>query len=218
MAVSVTVGSTFKSGLWANNQALVALLGLCPLLAVTSTATNGLGLGLATLATLMTTNLIVSLIRNWIKPEIRIPMFVLIIACVVTTIQLLMNAHLYALYASLGIFLPLIVTNCAVIGRAEVFASKHHPLLSIFDGFGIGVGFVVVMVMLGMIREIVGYGTVFRGADVMFGSWASILTVTVFSDYQGFLLSILPPGAFVGLALLVAAKQKMDNIAGSRSK
>ena len=216
MASSTGISNTFRSGLWDNNQALVALLGLCPLLAVTSTATNGLGLGLATLATLVTTNLIVSLTRRWIKAEIRIPMFVLIIACVVTAIELLMNAHLYALYTSLGIFLPLIVTNCAVIGRAEVFASKQHPLLAAFDGFGIGVGFLLVLVVLGAIREVIGYGTVFRGADVMFGPWATALTVTLFDDYRGFLLAILPPGAFVGLAVLVAAKQKLDNMAEQR--
>lgn len=201
---------TWKAGLWHNNQALVALLGLCPLLAVTSTATNGLGLGLATLATLMITNLLVSLLRRWIPSEIRIPMFVLIIACVVTVIELLMHAHLYALYLSLGIFLPLIVTNCAVIGRAEVFASKQHPLLALFDGFGVGIGFLLVLVALGCVRELIGYGTLFRGAGIMFGPWAEGMTVELLGDYRGFLFAILPPGAFVGLAVLIAIKQKLD--------
>lgn len=213
MANSVGIAETWQSGLWRNNQALVALLGLCPLLAVTSTATNGLGLGLATLATLIMTNLLVSLARRWIRPEIRIPMFVLIIACVVTAIELLMHAHLYALYLSLGIFLPLIVTNCAVIGRAEVFASKQHPLLATFDGLGMGVGFLLVLVVLGGLRELIGYGTLFRDADIMFGAWAAGVTVTVFDEYRGFLLAILPPGAFAGLALLVAVKQKLDSMA-----
>lgn len=213
MATTLDLAKTWKSGLWINNQALVALLGLCPLLAVTSTATNGLGLGLATLVTLITTNLLVSLTRRWIRPEIRIPMFVLIIACVVTAIELLMNAHLYALYVSLGIFLPLIVTNCAVIGRAEAFASKQHPILAMFDGLGMGAGFLLVLVVLGGIRELIGYGTLFRDADIMFGAWAAAMTVTVFDDYRGFLLAILPPGAFVGLAVLVAVKQKLDSIA-----
>lgn len=211
------IAGVLKAGLWSNNQGLVALLGLCPLLAVTSTAINGLGLGLATLATLMLSNLIVALIRRWVKTEIRIPMYVLIIACVVTAIELLMSAHLYELYLALGIFLPLIVTNCAVIGRAEAFASKNHPLLALFDGFGMGVGFLLVLLVLGCLREAFGYGTLFRGADLLFGPWASVLTVELFSDYRGFLLAILPPGAFVGLAVLVALKQKLDLLAQQRT-
>lgn len=202
-----------KNGLWHNNQGLVALLGLCPLLAVTSTASNGLGLGLATLATLMITNLIVSVTRHWLRSEIRIPMFVLIIACVVTAIELLMSAHLHQLYLALGIFLPLIVTNCAIIGRAEAFASKQPVRQSLIDGFAMGLGFMAVLVVLGCVRELIGYGTLFRGADSLFGPAAAGLTVTVFEDYRGFLLAILPPGAFVGLALLIALKNKLDSVA-----
>lgn len=202
-----------KNGLWHNNQGLVALLGLCPLLAVTSTAANGLGLGLATAATLVMTNGIVSATRRWLRSEIRIPMFVLIIACVVTAIELLMNAHLHQLYLVLGIFLPLIVTNCSVIGRAEAYASKQPVLHAMMDGFSMGLGFTAVLVVLGCIRELIGYGTLFRGADVLFGPLAAGLTVHVFDDYQGFLLAILPPGAFVGLAVLIALKNKLDAIA-----
>lgn len=202
--------SDFTDGLWRNNQGLVALLGLCPLLAVTTSVTNGLGLGLATLATLMTTNLIVALIRRWIRVEVRIPMFVLIIACVVTAIEQLINAHLYQLYLALGIFLPLIVTNCAVIGRAEAFASKHTPLRAVFDGVGMGVGFLIVLVVLGAMRELIGYGTLFRDAELMFGAAGAVLTVTVIDNYSGFLVAILPAGAFAGLAVLVALKQKID--------
>lgn len=202
-----------KNGLWHNNQGLVALLGLCPLLAVTSTASNGLGLGLATLATLMITNLIVSVTRHWLRSEIRIPMFVLIIACVVTAIELLMSAHLHQLYLALGIFLPLIVTNCAIIGRAEAFASKNPVRQALIDGFAMGLGFMAVLVLLGCVRELIGYGTLFRGADSLFGPAAAGLTVTVFEDYRGFLLAILPPGAFVGLALLIALKNKLDSVA-----
>jgi Na+-translocating ferredoxin:NAD+ oxidoreductase subunit E len=213
-----SIGSILKDGLWTNNQGLVALLGLCPLLAVTSTAINGLGLGLATMATLMLTNLIVASIRHWIKSEVRIPLYVLIIACVVTAIELLMNAHLHKMYLVLGIFLPLIVTNCAVIGRAEAFASKHHPLNSLFDGVGMGLGFLLVLLLLGSIREIVGYGTLFRGADILFGPAASVLTIKVFSDYQGFLMAILPPGAFVGLAVLIAIKNKIESVKLSRAQ
>ncbi len=201
-----------KNGLWHNNQGLVALLGLCPLLAVTSTATNGLGLGLATMATLIITNLIVSASRHWLRSEIRIPMFVLIIACVVTVIELLMSAHLHQLYLALGIFLPLIVTNCAIIGRAEAFASKQPIRQAVIDGFSMGLGFLAVLVVLGCMRELIGYGTLFRGAESLFGTAAAGLTITVFDDYHGFLIAILPPGAFVGLALLIAIKNKLDNM------
>jgi len=205
-------------GLWSNNQALVALLGLCPLLAVSSTAINGLGLGIATMATLLMTNIIVASIRRWIKNEIRIPMFVLIIACVVTVIELLMNAHLHQLYLILGIFVPLIVTNCAIIGRAEAYASKNSVLYSALDGLMVGFGFTLVLVLLGVIRELIGYGTIFRNAELLLGQWASILTVNMVEDYRGLLFAILPPGAFMGLAVLVALKNKIDNIKLSQKK
>lgn len=212
------VKNIITNGLWTNNQALVALLGLCPLLAVTSTAINGLGLGLATMATLIMTNVIVSMIRFWIRKEIRIPMFVLIIACVVTVIELLMNAHFHDLYLILGIFVPLIVTNCAIIGRAESYASKNKVFHSALDGLMMGLGFTFVLVILGAIREVIGYGTIFRNADLMLGEWASVLTVTILHDYNGLLLAILPPGAFMGLAILIAIKNKMDNIKFSYKK
>jgi len=201
-----------KDGLWTNNQALVALLGLCPLLAVSSTAINGLGLGLATMATLIVTNIMVSLIRQWIKAEIRIPMFVIIIACVVTAIELLMAAHLHELYLILGIFVPLIVTNCAIIGRAEAYASKNGVVYSALDGLMMGLGFTIVLVLLGVIREVIGYGSIFRNADLMLGEWASVLTVLVIEDYKGFLFAILPPGAFMGLAALIAIKNKLEHL------
>ena len=212
------VKNIITNGLWKNNQALVALLGLCPLLAVTSTAINGMGLGMATMATLIMTNVIVSMIRFWIRKEIRIPMFVLIIACVVTVIELLMNAHFHDLYLILGIFVPLIVTNCAIIGRAESYASKNKVFHSALDGLMMGLGFTFVLVILGAIREVIGYGTIFRNADLMLGEWASVLTVTILHDYNGLLLAILPPGAFMGLAILIAIKNKMDNIKFSYKK
>ena len=205
-----------KQGLWSKNQALVALLGLCPLLAVSSTAINGLGLGIATLVTLTLTNLIVSAIRRWILQEIRIPMFVIIIACVVTAIELLMNAHLHDLYLVLGIFVPLIVTNCAIIGRAEAFASKNSVLRSAMDGLFMGLGFTLVLLVLGIVREIIGFGTIFRGAELMLGPWAAQLSITLVSDYNGLLLAILPPGAFMGLAVLIALKNKIDRLQQQR--
>ena len=207
-----------KQGLWTNNQALVALLGLCPLLAVSSTAINGLGLGVATLVTLTITNFIVASIRRWIRREIRIPMFVIIIACVVTAIELLMSAHLHNLYRVLGIFVPLIVTNCAIIGRAEAFASKNSVPRSTLDGFVMGLGFASVLLVLGIMREIVGYGTIFRNAELMLGGWASQLTVTLLGDYEGLLLAILPPGAFIGLAVLIALKNKIDRLQSLRAE
>ena len=207
-----------KQGLWDNNQALVALLGLCPLLAVSSTAINGLGLGLATMTTLTITNLLVASIRRWLRSEIRIPMFVIIIACVVTAIELLMSAHLHHLYLVLGIFVPLIVTNCAIIGRAEAFASKNTVILSTLDGIVMGLGFTLVLLVLGIIREVIGYGTIFRNAELMLGEWASQLTVTILPGYNGLLLAALPPGAFMGLALLVALKNKIDLWQSNRKK
>lgn len=150
-----------KNGMWDNNPALVQLLGLCPLLAVSSTVTNALGLGIATLLVLVGSNVTVSLIRNYVPKEIRIPVFVMIIASLVTCVQLLMNAYAYGLYLSLGIFIPLIVTNCIIIGRAEAYASKNDPLPAALDGFWMGMGMTTVLVVLGAMREIIGNGTLF---------------------------------------------------------
>ena len=208
----ITTGRIVKDGLWSNNQGLVALLGLCPLMAVTSTTINGLGLGLATMMTLMITNVTVSLVRPWVRNEIRIPMFVMIIAAVVTTVELLMNAHMHDLYLVLGIFVPLIVTNCTVIGRAEAFASKNSVYHSLLDGFAMGLGFTLVLVVLGMFRELIGYGTLFRQAHVMLGEAYRGLTIQVFPGYEGFLLAVLPPGGFMGLALLIAIKNRIERM------
>lgn len=190
-------------GLWKNNPALVQLLGLCPLLAVTATFINGLGLGLATMLVLIGSNVTVSLVRNVVRNEIRIPVFVMIIAAFVTIVQLLMNAYTYDLYLALGIFIPLIVTNCAIIGRAEAFASKNGPLASAYDGFMMGLGFTAVLVILGGMREILG-------ADRLFGSIAENWTITLFNTENPFLLAILPPGAFLGMGLLIAIKNSID--------
>jgi electron transport complex protein RnfE len=200
-----------NEGMWKNNPALVQLLGLCPLLAVTSTITNALGLGLATMMVLIGSNVTISAVRNWVPKDIRIPVFVMIIAAFVTIIQLLMNAYTFGLYQSLGIFIPLIVTNCAIIGRAEAYASKNPVHLSAFDGLMMGAGFMVVLVVLGAMRELIGQGTLFDGADLLLGSWASVLRIEVFSFDNQFLLAILPPGAFLGLGLLIAAKNVIDS-------
>jgi len=193
-------------GAWRQNTGLVVLLGLCPLLAVTGTVVNGLALGLATMLTLMASNLSVSLLRGLLRPEIRIPAFVLIIASVVTVIELLMHAWFYDLYRVLGIFIPLIVTNCAIIGRAEAFASRNAPIPSLVDGFATGLGFCFTLVLLGALRELAGHGTLLAGANMLFGDWGRGLTMAIVPNHPGFLLAILPPGAFFGLALLIAAR------------
>jgi electron transport complex protein RnfE len=194
-------------GAWRQNTGLVVLLGLCPLLAVTNTVVNGLALGLATMLTLMVSNLSVSALRGLLKPEIRIPAFVLIIASVVTVIELLMHAFFYDLFLVLGIFIPLIVTNCAIIGRAEAFASRNAPWPSLVDGFATGLGFCITLVLLGALRELSGRGTLFSGAGMLFGDWGQHLTITMIPEHPGFLLAMLPPGAFFGLALLIAARK-----------
>ena len=193
-----------KEGLWVNNPGLVQLLGLCPLLAVTTNAVNGLGLGLATLLTLTASNVTVSLIRNVVRPEVRIPVFVLVIASIVTIIELAMNAWLHDLYLILGIFIPLIVTNCAIIGRAESFASRHSVGRALLDGLAMGAGFTLVLVALGGMRELIGQGTLLSQAHLMFGEYGRQFTLTLIEDYRGFLLAILPPGAFIGLGFLIA--------------
>ncbi|CAO96825.1 electron transport complex subunit E [Erwinia tasmaniensis] len=198
-------------GLWKNNSALVQLLGLCPLLAVTSTATNALGLGLATTLVLTCTNSAISLSRRWVPAEIRIPIYVMIIAAVVSCVQMLINAYAYGLYQSLGIFIPLIVTNCIVVGRAEAVASKSSVPLSALDGMAIGLGATSVMVVLGSIREIIGNGTIFNGADQLLGPWAKAMHIQVVHFDSPMLLAMLPPGAFIGLGMLLAAKYLIDN-------
>ncbi len=200
-----------KNGLWDNNPALVQLLGLCPLLAVSSTLTNALGLGIATLLVLVGSNVTVSLIRDYVPNEIRIPVFVMIIAALVTCVQLLMNAFAYGLYLSLGIFIPLIVTNCIIIGRAEAFASKNAVMPSAIDGFWMGSGMTLVLVLLGALREIIGNGTLFDGADLLLGDWAKVLRIEIFHFDNSFLLALLPPGAFIGVGLLIALKNTIDH-------
>jgi electron transport complex protein RnfE len=200
-----------RNGLWNNNQALVALLGLCPLLAVTNNVTNAISLGLATTFVLVASNLSVSLFRNHIRKEVRIPIFVLLIASFVTVVDLIMQSFFYDMYLILGIFVPLIVTNCAILARAEAFASKNTWDKSVIDGLMMGVGFSIVLVLLGAMREILGSGTLFDQADLIFGDLGSSLKVTLFDQYQGTLIALLPPGAFIGLGLIVALKNLIDS-------
>ena len=206
----LSYGKITSDALWTNNAGLVQLLGLCPLLAVTGNIINGLGLGIATIITLTCSNLIIAFTRNWVRKEIRIPYYVLVIASIVTIIDLSMNAITPELHSVLGIFIPLIVTNCLIIGRAEAFASKNDIPRAALDGFMMGLGFTLVLIALGAIREILGSGTLLSGASLMFGDIAQNWTITLFDNYQGFLLAILPPGAFLVMGLLIAFKNIVD--------
>ena len=196
----------FQNGLSKQNAGLVQLLGLCPLLAISSSVVNALSLGLATTLVMTLSGSAVAAIREFISNEARIPVYVLLIAVLVTIVQLLINAYAYPLYLVLGVFLPLITTNCIILARAESFASKNGVLASAFDGITMGLGLTAVLVVLGGIREIFGHGTLLSGIDLAFGEAAKPLVITVIPDYHGFLLAVLPPGAFITLGLLIAAK------------
>ena len=210
MAAEQGYGHLVGEGLWTNNQALVALLGLCPLLATTTSASNGLGMGLATTTVLALSSMTVSLIRNLVRPEVRLPVFVLVIASFVTAVELTMQAYFYELYLVLGLFIPLIVTNCTIIGRAEAFASKNPVDKALVDALAMGIGFTLVLTTLGGIRELMGQGTLFHQAHLLFGEPARGLTLTLGPEFKGALVAILPPGAFIGLGLLIALKNLID--------
>jgi electron transport complex protein RnfE len=197
-------------GLWKNNPGLVQLLGLCPLLAVSNTFINALGMGLATMLVLTSSNFVVAIARPLLREEIRIAIFVLVIAGFVGVVELVMRAHFYELYLILGIFIPLIVTNCIIIGRAEAFASRQPLWAATLDGFSMGVGFALILLLLGSMREIIGSATLFADAHLLFGEWAKDMTIHFGEDARGLLLFALPPGAFIGLGLLVAIKNVID--------
>jgi len=199
-----------RDGIWDNNVVFAQSLALCPLLAVTSNATNGLGLGLASTFVLVASGILVAMLRGIITPEVRIPVFVLIIAVLVTLVDLAMNAWVHDLHKVLGLFIPLIVTNCAILGRAESFASRNKVLPALFDGLMMGLGFTLSLVLLGAVREILGSGTLFQGAALMLGDALGFLELTLIPDYRGFLLAILPPGGFVALGFILAGKRLLD--------
>lgn len=192
-----------ENSIWKQNPGLVQLLGLCPTLAVTVTMVNGLSLGLMTAIVMAASNAAVSPIRKFVPSEIRIPVFILIIAALVTVIDLTMHAYMQALHTILGIFIPLIVTNCIVLARVEAFAAKNPITPAAFDGLMMGIGLALVLAVLGAVRELVGKGTLFSGVDLVFGASAKAWVLTI-PDYNGLLLAILPPGAFIGLGLLIA--------------
>ncbi|WP_439135817.1 electron transport complex subunit E [Pseudomaricurvus sp.] len=199
-----------NNGLWKNNPALVQLLGLCPLLAVSGSVVNALGLGLATILVLVGSNIAVSIIRKTVSDAVRLPVFVMIIASFTTCTELLMKAYTFELYQILGIFIPLIVTNCAILGRADAFASKNNVFASAIDGLMMGVGFALVLVAVGAIREILGHGTLLADMNLLLGPMAEHWKLTLFNNYPGFLVAILPPGAFIVTGFLIAIKNLID--------
>jgi electron transport complex protein RnfE len=209
-AISIDYRRIVRDGLWENNVVFSQMLALCPLLAVTGTATNGLGLGLASLVVLMLSNLVVALFRGLITPEVRIPVFVLLIAAIVTVVDMMMNAWLHELHKVLGLFIPLIVTNCAILGRAESFASRNPIRAAVTDGFAMGVGFTLALVLLGATREIIGAGTLFANASLLLGDNFHFLELTIIPNYRGFLLMSLPPGGFLMMGFLMAGKRVME--------
>jgi len=198
------------NGLWKQNTGVVQLLGLCPTLAVTTTAVNGLSLGLATAIVMALANGSVSPVRQWVPSEIRVPVFILVIATLVTIIDLSINAFAHPLHKVLGIFIPLIVVNCIVLARVESFAAKNDAVPSILDGFMMGSGLALVLGLLGGVRELVGKGTLFSGLDLVFGPAAKQFVLTIIPDYHGFLLAVLPPGAFLGLGSLIAIRNWIE--------
>lgn len=198
------------NGLWKQNSGVVQLLGLCPTLAVTTNAVNGLSLGLATALVMAAANGAVSPVRKLIPSEIRVPVFILVIAALVTVIDMSINAFAHQLHKVLGIFIPLIVVNCIVLARVESFAAKNAPVPSILDGFMMGTGLALVLGLLGAMRELVGKGTLFSGLDLVFGAAAQPFMLTVIPDYHGFLLAVLPPGAFLGLGSLIAVRNWIE--------
>ncbi len=206
------------NGLWKNNPGLVQLLGLCPLLGVSNSMVNALGMGIATALVLAASNAAVALVRNQVTDAVRLPVFVMIIAALTTCIELLMQAFTYELYQILGIFIPLITTNCIILGRAEAFAAKNSVLHASFDGLMMGAGFGLVMLAIGTVRELLGTGAILGNMHLLFGPIAAHWQLTLFSDYSGFLLAILPPGAFLVLGLLIALKNVLDERAAEKAK
>ena len=206
------------NGVWKQNPGVVQLLGMCPLLAVSSSVVNGVSLGLATAVVMALSGASIAPIRSYVPNEIRIPVFILIIAVLVTVVQYLMNAYMYGLYVVLGIFIPLIVTNCIVLARVEAFASKNSALPSAMDGFAMGLGLTAVLGVLGAMRELLGKGTLFSGLDLALGDMAQGWVLHIIPDYKCFLLAILPPGAFIGLGCLIAGKNWLNLRAEQKRK
>jgi electron transport complex protein RnfE len=200
----------FADGLWHHNVVFAQMLALCPLMAVTTTATNGLGMGLATTGVLLASNLVIASCRDLISQEVRIPVFVLLIAALVSLADMAINAWLHELYKVLGLFIPLIVVNCAVLGRAEMFASKRPVFASAVDGLAMGLGYTLALILIGGCREILGSATLFAHASLLLGDGFAFLETTLIPKYKGFLLMLLPPGGFLVLGFLLAGKRAAE--------
>lgn len=210
--------SIVVKGLWKENPGLCQLLGMCPLLAVTTSAASALGLGIATILVVTLSSFIISLLRKFILKEVRIPIYVILIATIVTVVRFEVEAYFPGLYDQLGIYLSLIVTNCIIMGRAEAFAGRNGPIASAVDALACGVGFSLVLFALGSIREILGNGTFFVGASDLLGSWAQSLEVQLIGADYTYLVAILPPGGFFILAVLIALKHAVDNFGKARAQ
>ena len=210
------IKSIADNGIWKQNTSIVQILGLCPLLAVTTNAVNGIMLSLATIIVMALSGVAIASLRNFIPHEIRIPVFILIVAALVTVVDLLFNANLHELYLVLGIFIPLIVTNCIVLARVEAYANKNPPLQSLFDGVFMGTGMLWTLALLGGLRELIGNGTLFAGIDMVIPGLQPLQLLP--ADYPGFLLALLPPGAFIVLGCLIAWKNWIEARAAARQQ
>jgi electron transport complex protein RnfE len=217
MSDSPSAKTVARDGLWDNNAVLGQMLGLCPAMAVTSSATNGLGMGLATMVVLVMSNALISSLRHWVSDEVRIPVFIVLIAGMVTLVDMCLNAWFHDLYKVLGIFIALIVVNCAVLGRAEAFASRQSAALSAFDGLATGLGFTLALTVMGALREITGAGTLFANAHLLLGPHFAFLETKVLPADSGALFMILPPGGFLALGLLIAGRRWLQRRADRRA-
>lgn len=207
-----------RDGLWDNNVVFAQMLALCPTLAVTGTATNGLGMGLATTAVLVASNVLISALRRFISPDVRIPVYIVLIATLVTLVDMSLNAWVHELYKVLGLFIALIVVNCAILGRAEAFAAKNPVTAAALDGLMMGLGFTLALVAIGGVREILGSGTLFVNAHLLLGPSFAFLELSVIPEYRGFLLMILPPGGFLAVGFLLAGKRGLDRRRAARAE
>jgi Na+-translocating ferredoxin:NAD+ oxidoreductase subunit E len=208
--MSASYRTIARDGMWDNNIVFAQTLGMCPTMAVTGSATNGLGMGLATTAVLVVANMMVSSVRNHVSSDVRIPVFIVLIAGLVTVVDMGINAYMHDLYKVLGLYIALIVANCAILGRAEAFASRSPILASGMDGLAMGLGFTFALTLVGAVREVLGAGTLFANAHLLLGNAFTFLELRIIPDYKGFLLTILPPGGFLVLGFLIAAKRIVD--------
>ncbi|RAU21572.1 electron transport complex subunit RsxE [Paramagnetospirillum kuznetsovii] len=211
-------GQIVKDGLWENNGVLCMLLGMCPTMAMTGTATNGFGMGIATAVVMAASNMMVAMFRNYVTHEVRIPVYILIVAANVTFVDLAMNAWMHELYKVLGLFIPLIVSNCLPLARLEAYAAKEPVLPSLMDGWFMGLGFTLALTMIGAVREIVGQGTLFADAALLLGPSFTFLETRIMPADMGILVLILPPGGFLVAGLMVVAKRMIDLAAGKEIK